>query len=217
MATRQAAGKAAKKTAKKPAKKTPKKSVEPKEDGIYQIKVELLGTRPPIWRRLLVPADVSLAKLNLILQAAMGWMHCHLHEFYVQDARYSDPEFELEGTRDEGQVTLAGVARKVGAKLGYVYDFGDGWEHAVTVEKILPRDPKRTYPWCVTGRRACPPEDCGGIWGYMDLLEILGNPKHPNHEEMMEWAGGPIDPGAFDVDELNGRLIDTVELMASLR
>jgi hypothetical protein len=222
MATRPASGKTAEKRARKSAtKKTTKsassKTAESNSGSVYQLKVRLQGARPPIWRRLLVPADATLGDLNFIIQAAMGWQNCHLHEFVTKAHRYADPQFALDDTHDENKVTLQGVAAKVGAKLGFCYDFGDGWEHEITVEKILPRDPKRTYPCCVAGRRAGPPEDCGGIWGYKDLLEILNDPKHPEHKERMDWTGGPIDPEAFDIDEINEFLAEMARFMAKAR
>jgi hypothetical protein len=88
----------------------------------------------------------------------------------------------------------------------YEYDFGDGWEHGIQLEKIVGPEPGVHYPRCLAGRRACPPEDCGGVWGYAELLEILADPRHPEHAERLEWLGGPIDPEAFDPDEVNNLL-----------
>ena len=93
--------------------------------------------------------------------------------------------------------------RGANRKFHYEYDMGDGWEHEILVEKTLPTEPSQHYPVCVTGRRACPPEDCRGLWGYADLLEIIKDPKHEEYEERVEWLGGELDPEAFDVDQVN--------------
>ena len=178
---------------------------------IYQIKVTLLGASPPIWRRLLVPARLTLEQLHHVLQAAMGWEDCHMHEFCVGRRRFRqpDPDDRLMGMleeEDERTVQLYSVLGRVGAKAIYTYDFGDGWEHGVVLEKRLPADPNMTYPTCTGGQRACPPEDCGGIGGFYDLLEAISDPKHDRHEEMREWLGDDFNPEAFSVDDVNRRL-----------
>jgi hypothetical protein len=177
----------------------------------YQIKVTLLGTRPPIWRRLLVPADLTLEQLHPILQTAMGWTNSHLHEFRHGQTTYGrrDPwldDFGMNDVRSEGSVRLSSVLGRAGAKIKYTYDFGDGWEHQIVVEKTLPIDPEDTYPRCLGGRRQCPPEDCGGIGGFYDLLGKLSDPNHEEYEEMLEWIGGGFDPDAFSVDDVNEAL-----------
>jgi hypothetical protein len=176
----------------------------------YQLKIVLLGSKPPIWRRLQVPGNASLGWLHAALQIALGWTNSHLHHFLTRQARYSNPRHfdDLmpgeERDRDERKVTLMQVAPTEGAKFGYEYDFGDSWEHEITVEKILPPDSAAaTIALCLGGARACPPEDCGGIWGYANLLEILKNPKHPEHKDMKAWIGGPFDAEAFDLAEIN--------------
>jgi hypothetical protein len=176
----------------------------------YVLKVVLVGTKPPIWRRLQVPGNARLGWLHAVLQVAMGWTNSHLHHFLTGDARYSDPRyiedtgFGGEPDRDETRATLAEVLPQAGAQCGYEYDFGDSWQHEITVEKILP--PARaaaTTALCLDGARACPPEDCGGVWGYVELLKTLKNPKHPEHQSMKEWLGRPLDAEAFDVAKLN--------------
>jgi len=176
----------------------------------YQLKVVLSGAKPSIWRRLQVPGNANLGWLHAVLQVAMGWTNSHLHHFLTRDARYSDPrfdedmDFDVKPNRDETRATLAQVAPAEGARLRYEYDFGDSWEHKITVEKILPPDPATaTSAVCLEGARACPPEDCGGIGGYADLLETLKNPKHPEHQSMKEWLGRPFDAAAFDVAKTN--------------
>jgi hypothetical protein len=183
-----------------------KKSAIPQE--IYQIKVTLLGTSPPIWRRLLVSADATLAQLHDLLQAAMGWEDCHMHEFSVGRRHFGrpDPEDRLMGipsVENERTAHLSSVLGKGGAKAIYTYDLGDSWEHGIVLEKRLPSDPNTTYPVCTDGQLACPPEDCGGIPGFYDLVEVLSDPNHERHEEMRDWIGDDFDPQAFSVDKVN--------------
>ena len=172
--------------------------------NIYQIKVTLKHT-PPIWRRIQVAADTKLGKLHHILQAAMGWTDSHLHAFRAGRTSYGvpDPDFpddmEMENERN---VRLDRITAE-GDTLIYEYDFGDGWEHELKIEKVLKAEPKTRYPVCLAGKRACPPEDCGGPWGYEHLLEVLRDPKHEEHDEMLEWAGPDVDPEAFDLGEVN--------------
>jgi hypothetical protein len=181
---------------------------------IYQIRVDLHGTKPPIWRRRLAPGDVTLGELHGILQAAMGWTNSHLHEWKVEGASYGEPHpdyynFEM---RDERRVRLSQIAPAEGFTFRYEYDFGDGWLHTLAVEKILPPEPGQQYPVCVKGKRACPPEDVGGIWGYAHFLQAIHDPKHPEHDSYLEWIGDPgnpgdpFDPEAFDLDQVNRRL-----------
>jgi hypothetical protein len=173
-----------------------------------QLKVVLLGSKPSIWRRLQVPGNASLGWLHAVLQTAMGWTNSHLHHFLTQDARYSDPRhnedmgFGDEPDRNEAKATLLQVAPEEGAQFVYEYDFGDSWEHEITVEKILP-SAGGTVALCLDGAYACPPEDCGGIWGYAHLLKVLKNPKHPEHKSMKEWIGGGFDRDAFDRTKVN--------------
>jgi hypothetical protein len=175
---------------------------------IYQLKVTLRYTKPPIWRRLLVPAGMTLEGLHDILQVAMGWTDSHLHEFLVGQKRFGTPDpedqlMDLPPVGDERTAHLFKVLGKAGAKARYTYDFGDNWEHAIVVEKVLPPDPGAAYPMCVGGKLRCPPEDCGSIPGYYNLLEVIRDPTHEEHEEMMDWLGGEYDPGAFSVDDVN--------------
>lgn len=183
-----------------------KKLAVPQE--IYQVKVTLLGTRPPIWRRLLVPAEMTLGRLHHVLQAAMGWQESHLHDFRIGRQRYGEPdsEFGEDDAINERTVRLADVLGKVRAKAIYTYDFGDGWEHDIVVEKILKPDPTLVYPACTAGKLQGPPEDCGGIGGYYSLIEAIRDPKHEEHEGMLEWVGGQFNPDDFSIDDANRRL-----------
>ena len=177
---------------------------------IYQLKIILIGTKPPVWRRLQVPGNANLGWLHAVLQVAVGWTNSHLHQFKVGGAFYSDPRHhfaEYEGDPeilDESKFTLQELAPRAKDSFGYEYDFGDSWEHEITVEKILTPDAKAaTAALCLDGARACPPEDCGGIWGYANLLKILKDRKPPEHKDMKEWVGGSFNSEAFDVAKTN--------------
>jgi hypothetical protein len=180
----------------------------PVRPSIHTIKVSLRYMKPPVWRRLQVPSNTSLAELHHIIQAAMGWYDCHLHQFEVNGRDYADPEHMLEETTDEARWRLARL--QVGQRFAYWYDFGDDWWHDIQVESIDRADPALTYPRCVTGRRACPPEDCGGPWGFAELMSALGDEKHPEHEMYRDWmqqlGGTDYDPARFDLDKINKAL-----------
>ena len=174
---------------------------------IYQIKVTLDGIRPPIWRRILVRSDDSLVELHDTIQIAMGWENYHLHHFIVGDVFYGvpDPEYLCE-MYDESGVLLCDIAPEVGDKFKYEYDFGDGWLHTVLVEKIVESERGVKLPVVIKGRRACPPEDVGGPWGYELFLEAMKDPEHPEHEMYTGWIGGEFDPEAFDLSGVNKML-----------
>jgi hypothetical protein len=182
-------------------------------DQIAQIKVTLLDTDPPVWRRLIVPATIRLDRLDRVIQAGMGWTNSHLHMFVHHTGRYGIPDPELP-LHDERKITLSDLARREGDSFGYEYDFGDGWEHDILLEKLIAAEPDGRYPACVAGDRACPPEDCGGTPGYQELVEILADPGRGEHEDMLRWLGidngHEFDPARFDVDEANRRLDATV-------
>ena len=178
---------------------------------IYQLKITLLGTKPLIWRRLLTPADLSFAQLHDVLQVAMGWEDYHLHEFSIGGQRFGvpDPDDTLMGgiaCVDERKVRLGDVLVGAGAKMGYNYDFGDDWEHSIVLEKVLEAEPGIVYPVCTGGKRRGPPEDCGGVYGYYNLLEALRDPEHEEHAGMLEWIGEGFDPDHFSIDDINRRL-----------
>jgi hypothetical protein len=162
-----------------------------------QIKVKLLGvSKPPVWRRLQVRTDMSLDRLHEAIVAAFGWAGYHMHVFESGPERFGSPDPEL-GFNDERAVSLGELLGDVGDRLLYTYDFGDDWEHEVTVEELLDADPDARYPVLVAAKGACPPEDCGGPWGYAELKEILADPSHNRHEEMLEWLELD-DASAFD-------------------
>jgi hypothetical protein len=177
--------------------------------SIYQIKISLIGVKPPIWRTVLVSGDIDLETFHDVIQLAMGWTDSHLHQFIANNVFYGipDDDFELE-MEDGTQYKLSQLLQKEKDTLIYEYDFGDSWEHKILLEKILPFDSKTTLPVCIKGKRACPPEDCGGIWGYEELLETISNPRHPDHEDMLEWLGGEFDPEEFDLEAINEDLAE---------
>lgn len=173
---------------------------------IYQIKISLIGVKPPIWRRVLVPSTIKLDQLNLVLQIAMGWTNSHLHQFICNQTFYGilDDDFDMDlKIQDETTYKLSDLLRKEKDSLVYEYDFGDGWEHKVLLEKISPYVTTKTLPKCIKGNRNCPPEDCGGPWGYADLLEALKDSEHPEHEDMLVWLSGDFDPEYFKIKEIN--------------
>lgn len=177
-------------------------------DDIFQLRVTLVGIEPPVWRRLLVPQDLTLPRLHAVLQVVMGWTNSHLHQFKVGDAYFAEPHEEFEpGPIDYRRVTLNQIAPHRGSMCVYEYDFGDGWEHRVEVEDELPvKTVSGQVPRCLGGERACPPEDCGGPHGYAEFLDAIGDPKHPEHDGYVEWAGPDFDPESFDIEGMNRAL-----------
>jgi hypothetical protein len=172
---------------------------------IYQIKVTLRDSKPPIWRRIQVPGDVTLARLHDVLQAVMGWWDYHLHQFIAGGTHFGVPHPDyMVDMIDESTVRLREIASG-GSAFVYEYDFGDCWQHVLEVEKVVEPEPGQRYPVCLKGRRATPPEDVGGVWGYERYLEAMADPDHPEHEMYMEWRGA-FDPEAFDLEEVNAAL-----------
>jgi hypothetical protein len=173
---------------------------------IYQIKVTLKWSNPPIWRRLQVHGDTRLGRLHQVLQIAMGWDGGHLHAFDAGGISYGEPDPHFPGDiRSERSVRLDKIAQE-GGTFRYEYDFGDSWIHEIKVEKVLAPEPGTRYPSCLAGKRACPPEDCGGVPGYERMLGILANPKDEEYEEITEWLGEEFDPEAFDLGAVNEEL-----------
>ena len=175
---------------------------------IYQLRIELLDVEPTIWRQLLVPGSIKLHKLHVVLLWTMGWAGGHLHEFVIGHDHYGEPDPGFDTpprVQRDNRFTLA-------AALGprkwflYLYDFGDGWEHRVTVEQVLPADPGVKLPHCLDGANACPPEDVGGPPGYAEFLEAIRDPSHEENGAMLQWCGGAFDPAAFSIDDTNAML-----------
>jgi hypothetical protein len=175
--------------------------------SVYQFKVTLKGSKPAIWRRIQVKSDTTLYRFHKILQVVLDWWDYHLHEFVIHGEHYGTPSPEFgDKVKSDRKVKLSQVISSAKDKFVYEYDFGDGWEHTILLEKILPLDEQATYPVCLDGKLACPPEDCGGMWGYYDFLKAIHDPKHPQHKEMLDWIGGGFDPEEFDLDAINKRL-----------
>jgi hypothetical protein len=165
---------------------------------IFELSLVLQEVGPAVGRVVQVPGEITLAGLHQVIQVAMGWTNDHLHEFAVAGNRYGWPDAGFDDeVVDEAKVKLF---RLVGAgdRFEYVYDFGDGWIHVVTVEKVLAAEPGQRYPRCVSGQRACPPEDVGGPCGYEEFRSAIADPGHPEHAEFLDWVGGGFDPEAFD-------------------
>ncbi|MCK5862496.1 MAG: plasmid pRiA4b ORF-3 family protein [Candidatus Hydrogenedentes bacterium] len=173
---------------------------------VYQLKIMLMGSKPPIWRRITVDSKISLGELQEVIQIVMGWMNYHLHEFIDHNGTtygtddMGDLSDELES---EDNTCLRDVLYIVKQKLQYIYDFGDGWQHQITLEKIFEVDENEPLPHCLKGKNACPPEDCGGLYGYYELLKVLADPKDERYEEMRDWMEDEFDPKLFDIDAVN--------------
>jgi hypothetical protein len=182
----------------------------------YQLKITLKHSRPVIWRRIVVPANFKLDRLHDVIQLVMPWTNSHLHHFMVgaphgRDCTfYGQPNSEFAGMGseelDEKRYTIADIAPGAKAKFIYEYDFGDGWEHQIVVEKVPPPDAGFKRVICLAGANACPPDDCGGIPGYYNMIEIIADRKHPEHESIKEWLGGEWNMARFDLDETNAAL-----------
>jgi hypothetical protein len=177
-----------------------------KTAGIVSLKVTLRGSKPPIWRRLLVKETMNLGDLHIAIQVAMDWDGGHLHAFEVGGEEYGEPG-SLEDAKSENRSTLKGIRARGVAKFNYTYDFGDDWEHVIEIEKKPVAEAPPFVPYCAGGKRAAPSDDTGGIWGYEELLAILADPDHPEREERLEWLDvEDFDPAAFDVEAVNETL-----------
>ncbi|MBF0186128.1 MAG: plasmid pRiA4b ORF-3 family protein [Magnetococcales bacterium] len=169
---------------------------------IVQLKITLQGIEPLVWRRILIPDDLTLGRLHDVIQVAMGWEDGHMHAFHIGDRQYGIPDDEFAGPDfkiyQERNVKVSGVIDRKFTRFMYEYDFGDGWRHELLVEGFHEFDRQLTYPRYVDGARRCPPEDVGGIGGYADFLEAIMDPLHPEHDEMRDWFGGEFNPDALD-------------------
>ena len=172
---------------------------------VIQLRIQLEEVKPTVWRRVLVPGGVRLAKLHEIFQAAMGWTNSHLYEIRARDVGWGmpDPDFG-DGPLDASKAQLIDVLEDVGVRsLKYLYDFGDGWEHSVRIERVTDAVPGMTYPCLAEATGRCPPEDVGGPWGYREFLDAIADPDHEEHAERLEWIGGSFDPTAVDFQGLS--------------
>ena len=170
---------------------------------VYQIKVTLKGTKPRIWRRLFVSSGITLRGFHRILQTTMGWTNSHLHLFNDGMEEYSPAEFGVEYAEDSSRVRLKQLLNKKNPSILYLYDFGDYWEHVIVLENILRYDSTMRIPVCTAGSGNCPPEDCGGVPGFKEMLEVLKNPGHEEYDSYAEWLGEIYNPHYFDRIEIN--------------
>ncbi|MGC8645570.1 MAG: plasmid pRiA4b ORF-3 family protein [Thermoplasmata archaeon] len=172
---------------------------------MIKLRISIRGISPPIWRKLLVSPETALHNLHLMIQAAFGWYNYHLYEFSHQGLNFSRPDDWDEPASedmDSTKITLGDLNLQRGTKFLYTYDFGDNWEHIILVQDILDYDPQMSVPACIGGKRNAPPEDCGGVWGYYNVLRIAEDPNDPEHNETVEWLG-EYDPESFDIDSAN--------------
>ncbi len=177
----------------------------------YQIQIALRGSKPKIWRRILVPSDLLLPDFHEIIQTTMGWDNSHLHQF-IQNRTFYTPRMkdedywgDMDGI-DYSKIKISDLLKKEKDKIVYEYDFGDSWEHDIILEKVVNNGINKNTPICLTGRNNCPPEDCGGVWGYANMLEIIKHPDHEEYEDYIDWLGEEFDPKYFDKKEINEML-----------
>ena len=181
-----------------------------KFDQVYQFKITLKDIKPLIWRRIQVPKTYTFWDFHVAIQDSMGWFDGHLHEFEINNPLTGlktligipEEEFADYKVLPGWKIKIADYFLRKNKSANYIYDFGDNWRHKITLEKILPKENNVTYPLCVKGERACPPEDCGGTSGYEDFLKIIGDPDDEQHKEMLEWIGGEFNPKHFDPNEV---------------
>ena len=186
---------------------------EPDVSDIFELRIYLADIEPDIWRQIAVPGDIGLDELHDVIQETMGWEDCHLHHFIAEDRTLYGliPEDDsmadfAQNTQDESRAYLCDLVRRKKDRFLYEYDFGDSWMHIVDVLDVHPPEPEKKYTLCVEGTRACPPEDCGGIPGYDQMLDTLLDPNNKGREELLDWLGGPFDPEHFDLKAVNRRL-----------
>ena len=175
---------------------------------VVHFKITLLGSKPSIWRQFHIPEDYRFDRFHQVLQIVMGWENAHLHDFKFSNRKIGmlfDDMWDFEEMEDETKVYLRDVYLEIGSRFQYCYDFGDNWEHELEVEGITEYD-ESIIPQCTSGAGACPLEDCGGIWGYSDILESLNTPNHPSYEEWSEWLPENFDPKRFSIVEINQEL-----------
>lgn len=176
---------------------------------IFQFKIILKGISPAIYRTVQVEDSRTFYEFHHIIQIAMGWFNYHLFQFTAGDYCISDPSMiDYKDVLDSKEVTLKEIFTEEGEKISYEYDFGDGWMHSIRLEKILPIKLNTTYPVCIRGKRSCPPEDCGGIWGYQHLVEVMADKKHKEYRSMKAWLGTDFDPEEIDLGIINEELVD---------
>lgn len=180
---------------------------------VLHLRIELRLIEPEIWRQVIVPNTITLVRLHHVIQAAMGWTNSHLHEFEIGGLRYGEPDPDWDygdSIVSEKRVHLlkALAGRKT---FDYLYDFGDGWAHKITIKKSLPNTMPMPHAICLDGGNACPPEDVGGPYGYADYVAAISDENHPEHEAMIEWSYEDFDPAVFNL-EITNRILNTIKL-----
>jgi hypothetical protein len=200
------------------AKVVPISDGKKKKGMIYQLRVSLVGSKPEIYRKFQVEDKISLYALHNVLQIVMNWTNAHLHMFDINGKKYSMPDYMEEADAaaekfaDEQDIILADLNLSENSTFKYIYDIGDNWDHTVVVEKISDKESGKKYPRCTEGKMACPPEDCGGIEEYYEMLKAFKDPKHEEHEDIVEWLGDDFDPEEFDIEDTNDFLSEVREI-----
>ena len=177
----------------------------------YKFKISLDNTSPEIWRKILVRSNMNLLEFHLAIQISMGWTNSHLYEFKIENNSYqtlyeNDDDYEENDFIDAGTETLERLLHFPGEQFSYLYDFGDCWKHTITFEKSESASKIFEYPLCIDGAQSCPPEDCGGLGGYYEMLKILKSGSKAQKQEYHEWLGKKFDPAFFDVKKVNKEL-----------
>ncbi len=172
--------------------------------NIFQLKITLNGIKPKIWRTILVKSSVSLNQLHEIIQIAMGWENSHMYTFNIDGIEYADKQFELDNSKSDTAKLNKLIQKK--SKFTYTYDFGDDWEHLILVEEVLPFDKTIQTPFCIKAVSACPPEDCGGAWGYADRVKIMAGKDGERKNDAIDFLGEDFDPTYVDIDAINQEL-----------
>lgn len=182
------------------------------KEKILQLKIQLRDSKPPIWRRVLVKESTLLGDLHIILQVIMGWTDSHLHMFLHNGQEYGpfypddDYNEDIEDLKNEDHYTVRDFLKRAKAKMVYIYDFGDDWTHEIILEGTE-KDCKEPFlPACITGEKACPPEDCGGISGFYRMLSQLEDKESEDYEEIRDWLGEDFNPDFFDIKKINKSL-----------
>ncbi len=190
-----------------PSRKTSATKRRRKPKHAYQLLIKLADSDPTIWRQIVVPGHLTLADLDRVIQAAMGWTNSHLHMFAIEGVVYGVPDDEWAAemhTLPEHEFILDEVVGTKVKAFTYEYDFGDSWQHDVTVQMVMIADEELNgWPMCLAGANACPPEDVGGVNGYEEFLKAIRDPSHEQHNAMWRWWGGPFDPTGFDINSAN--------------
>ena len=178
------------------------------DERTLQLKIQLVGADPPIWRRVRASESIRLSDLHRVIQIVMGWDNAHLHQFEIRGTRLTEFDEDIEnGAQDSRTISLGELPiHEPNEVFNYLYDFGDDWLHQIVVESIGAAEPMEELPVCLDGKRACPPEDCGGIPGYERLIAAISNPENPDHSHLAEWVDPSFDPAVFDIAAVNQKL-----------